>query len=168
MLFLPHKILEGDNSSSSTYKEIEMELKFKEVGKEYSIESNNIKIRPYLMIEEINDIVNQCLTTNNQVERELIKVCKTIEYCTNIDLGKGDIQGEEVYNMICELGIVENIKIDVNNYYIVDECIENSESTFVAMNGILNVINNKLNELEKEVSAEKTQEFLSKIKEVVK
>lgn len=114
-----------------------MELKFKEfdenINKEYVSNIDGLKIKPYLTIEEINDIVNQMLDTESQVDRYMIYICKLVEYCTNIDIDKSDdnsINGAEVYDMIVKNGLLSSIEENIENAYVIYDIIDKSENVY--------------------------------------
>lgn len=160
-----------------------MELKFKEVDDRYLDYDNlfksfytkenkddvkNLKIKPYLEVKEINDILNQCLKTNNQLEREIIKICKLVEYCTNIDLGKNkEINGEEIYNFIYSNRLYEIIEGNVDNFYIIDDLLKKQESLYEIFNELSNIVNNKLDDLLKQYNPSNTKEIIEELKKII-
>lgn len=143
-----------------------MKLKFKEVDNTYSVKfEDGVKIRPYLKIFEINDIVNQCLKTDNQVEREMIKICKCVEYCTNIDLGKDkEINGEKVYDLIASIEMISCIKKTIQNYNTIEKCIKDSENTYAIGKMFVDMIKENL----KSFDMNKIQDGFVGLKEVIK
>ena len=104
-----------------------MELKFKEVDSTYTVETKvnggAIKIKPFLAIDEISQIVNSCLETENQIERHLLKMVMVARFCTNIELLNGDIDKEE-YDLIASLGLESELDYEVTNFYVIDRLID--------------------------------------------
>lgn len=145
-----------------------MELKFKEVNDTYKVIENGIKIKSFLTIEEINDIVNSMLETENEVERYMIKICKTTEYCTNLDLSgfmKDKVMsGEGVFNLVAEIGISDTYEETIYNYYIIDKLVKNSESPYLLLKTLINIFDNKM----KEFDISKLQKEFLNIKKLIK
>lgn len=109
-----------------------MELKFREVGEEFfdCDRLEGLKVKKYFTIEELDDIVKECLATDNQVERHMIHTCKLAEYCTNLDIVDGDsINGNEVYNMLAKNGLVNFLEYEVQNDQV-EYLIERAESSY--------------------------------------
>ena len=116
-----------------------MELKLKEVDESYSVGlTDGIKVKPYLTIGEIDSVVTECMTPNEKgidktaIERYLIKTVRLVEYCTNIDMvnEKNIVDANDVYNLVVQIGALENILYSVTNAYVIDEIIDNSENTY--------------------------------------
>jgi len=116
-----------------------MELKLREVDESYSVGlTDGIKVKPYLTIGEIDSVVTECMTPNEKgidktaIERYLIKTVRLVEYCTNIDMvnEKNIVDANDVYNLVVQIGALENILYSVTNAYVIDEIIDNSENTY--------------------------------------
>jgi hypothetical protein len=144
-----------------------MELKFKEVDglyKESWIE--NIKIKPFLTIEELSDIVNSCLSTDVILDRYWIKAVMVARFCTNIELGTEDITKEE-YNLIAELGLISEFETAIDNYYVIDKCLKDSETTYRCLKDMTNLINDKIDEAMNKINPESTKELFGQFKELL-
>lgn len=160
-----------------------MELKFKEVDERYEdvkkldisgyVEdeiANNLKIKTYLEASEINSIINQCLLTNNQLERELIKISKIVEYCTNIDIDldkDGEISGEEVYNLIYKNRLYYTLYYNVDNYEDIDRLLNKQESLYNVFSDLSMDLNDKMDELLEQFNPSNTEAMIKELKEVV-
>lgn len=127
-----------------------MELKFKEVDDTYAeSEIVGLKIRSYLKINEINEIVNLMLETDSPVERYMIKVCKATEFCTNIDLSDfisdgNEANGEDIFNFVVEVSDLYDANI--YNYYMIDKLIKDTESPYNLLKSFVTVVNDKISD----------------------
>lgn len=144
-----------------------MELEFREVDATYK-ESwiENVKIKPFLTIEELSDIVNSCLSTDVILDRHWIKTVMIARYCTNLELGKEDITKEE-YDLIAELGLVSEFETAIDNYYVIDKCLKDSETTYRCLKDMTNLINNKIDEAMNKLNPESTKELIGQFKELL-
>jgi len=147
-----------------------MELKFKEVGKEYNVnrtEIKELKIRPYLKIEEIDDIAKQCLETDDQVAREMIKYCKVVEYCTNIDIGNSKkINGQDVYDMIVENGLYYSIWEEIVNFDVINDTIRESEGVYQIGKMFVELISKSIDKIDLNKIQEQFNSSIDKLKVV--
>lgn len=99
------------------------ELKFTET-KEFKIEAldNMVEIKPYLLIEEINEIVNLC-KNENPITRDMLMYSLIVSKCTNIQ-GLINVSGDsisvdlEIYNLYKINGIIDEILTHIDERYI--------------------------------------------------
>lgn len=150
-----------------------MELKLREVDESYSVGlTDGIKVKPYLTIGEIDSVVTECMTPNEKgidktaIERYLIKTVRLVEYCTNIDMvnEKNIVDANDVYNLVVQIGALENILYSVTNAYVIDEIIDNSENTY----SIVKECTKDLKEALKNFDMSKTQNGFENLGSVIK
>jgi hypothetical protein len=114
-----------------------MEFKLrKEVdNKVYRVETKEgILIKPYLTIEEMQNIINDMINETDVLVREVIYVSKLLEYCTNVDMTQfekenGDLSGDEIYNFVIstEVTVNDEYPFTYDLRYALENCIINAE-----------------------------------------
>ena len=113
-------------------KEIESESKY--------IDFNNvIKVKTFLTIEEINEIVNRMISEEDPIKRMVIYYSSLVEFCTNIDLEQfkdenGFVKADEVYDCLAENQLL-SLDFYIDNIGHIDDIMEKLESTYNVIKG---------------------------------
>ena len=113
-------------------KEIESESKY--------IDFNDvIKVKTFLTIEEINEIVNRMISEEDPIKRMVIYYSSLVEFCTNIDLeqfkDENDfVKADEVYDCLAENQLL-NLEFEIDNVDHIDRIMAKLESTYNVIKG---------------------------------
>lgn len=123
----------------------------------------NIK-KDYLKIEEIGNIVNQCVNPKlNSYEREMIKVVLVAKYCLDNDFGdKADV---DIYNELAEQGFTADVYWQIKNVDILENCIAQDLSLVKAFSDFFTHINNKIDEFGNKLNSE---DFMKQMEKILK
>ena len=123
------------------------ELKVKEVNERYESFENGIKIKPFYTWVEKADIFDTMKAQDNEVLRDMALVVKTAEYCTNIDFSNAKDDAEK-YDIVAELRLIEEFKINIDEYMDMPKLVEREESTYKALTSIISSVNNMLKDFD--------------------
>jgi len=138
-------------------KEIESESKY--------IDFNNaIKVKTFLTIEEINEIVNRMISEEDPIKRMVIYYSSLVEFCTNIDLeqfkDENDfVKADEVYDCLAENQLL-SLDFYIDNVSHIDDIMSKLESTY-------NVIKGAVSELSKNTDSTQLLKTLSEATETL-
>lgn len=83
----------------------------------------DIDIVQYLTMAQIQVIINKMLEHENVIDRQIIKDMLTVQMCTNIE-----IVDDLDYNLVCQSGLLEEVKKIVVNYNDIDYFISKTET----------------------------------------
>lgn len=123
----------------------------------------NIK-KDYLKIEEIGNIVNQCVNPKlYSYEREIIKVVLVAKYCLDADFGdKADC---DIYNELAEQGFTAETYWQIKNVDVLENCIAQDLSLAKAFSDFFTHINNKIDEFGNKLNSE---DFMKQMEKILK
>jgi len=139
------------------------ELKFKNAGTEYRVESNGVLIKPFYTLDERASIFGAMLSQENVLMEDAVLVIETAKYCTNIDFT--GIDNIEIYNICAELGLITDFKLEIEEYMEMYKLLEREKSLYVVADRIVNIIEDKL----KDVDVNKlTKTFAKKFTDIKK
>ena len=113
------------------------ELKFKEVGVEYSEKcdnNENVLIKPFLTWDQYANIYKSVLAQDNSFMRNFSKVVEFAKACTNIDFD--GMEEKEIYNVCAELELVGGFEYLISEYNLLDRMIERDENTYNALTSV--------------------------------
>lgn len=125
----------------------------------------NIKLKKdYLKIEEIGNIVNQCVDYKlNSYKREMIKVVLVAKYCLDADFGdKADI---DIYNELAEQGFTAETYWQIKNVDVLENCIAQDLSLAKAFSDFFNYINSKIDEFGEKLNS---KDFMAQMETMLK
>ena len=151
------------------------ELKFREVNDRYKTVfkedfPTDIKIKPYYTLVEKRIIHNDMMSTidkeGNTIPRDAFGrdfslIVLTATYCTNIDFT--NMSDNDIYDTVAENLLIEQFKIEIDEYLDMYKLIEREESTYKLINTFLDVISKKLDGFD----MNKIQEGFVGLKEVL-
>lgn len=149
-----------------------MELKFKEVSNEYfNIDDSNkdykeLKVKSYLTLSELKSIVDSALEEHDMVIREMIIISMTTDYCTNLDITSEDnkINCEDVYDLCAKYNLIDMYNVEINNYYMIDKLIKESESAYK----IVKMITEQIGKYVKDFDMSKIQDGITQLQDNLK
>lgn len=149
-----------------------MELKFKEVNNEYlNIDDSNkdykeLKVKSYLTLSELKSIVDSALEEHDMVIREMIIISMTTDYCTNLDITSEDnkINCEDVYDLCAKYNLIDMYNVEINNYYMIDKLIKESESAYK----IVKMITEQIGKYVKDFDMSKIQDGITQLQDNLK
>lgn len=123
----------------------------------------NIK-KDYLKIEEIGNIVNQCVNPKlSSYEREMIKVVLVAKYCLDDDFSdKADV---DIYNDLAKQGFTAETYWQIRNVDILENCIAQDLSLAKAFSDFFTHINNKIDEFGNKLNSE---DFIKQMEKILK
>lgn len=149
-----------------------MEIKFKEVGNEYSdvsIESNKelkgLKVKTYLSLGEIKTIVDKALEEQDMIVRKMTIISMVTDYCTNLNIEdkNKEILCEEVYDLVMKYKLTLIYSRYIINYSDIEKFIKDSESTYK----LAEMFIDQITEAIKGFDINKIQEGFNGLKEVI-
>jgi hypothetical protein len=116
-------------------------IKLKEIESEskYIDFNNDIKVKTFLTIEEINEIVNRMISEEDPIKRMVIYYSSLVEFCTNIDLeqfkDENDfVKADEVYDCLAENQLL-SLDFYIDNVSHIKEIMSKLESTYNVIKG---------------------------------
>ena len=119
----------------------------KEVDERYSLVlEGGIKLKPFYTWAEKIEIFNVMLAQNSAVLRDMALAVKTAEFCTNIDFG--NMLDDEKYNIVAELRLIGEFKIEIDEYLDMPKLVDREESAYNAITEIISSINDKLKDFD--------------------
>lgn len=125
----------------------------------------NIKLKKdYLKIEEIGNIVNQCVDyKSSSYQREMIKVVLVAKYCLDADFGdKADI---DIYNELAEQGFTAETYWQIKNVDVLENCIAQDLSLAKAFSDFFNHISDKIDEFGSKLNS---KDFMAQMETMLK
>lgn len=125
----------------------------------------NIKLKKdYLKIEEIGNIVNQCVDPKLcSYEREIIKVVLVAKYCVDEDFGdKADC---DIYNELAEKGFTAETYWQIKNVDVLENCIAQDLSLAKAFSDFFNHISDKIDEFGEKLNS---KDFMAQMETMLK
>lgn len=125
----------------------------------------NIKLKKdYLKIEEIGNIVNQCVDPKlYSYEREIIKVVLVAKYCVDEDFGdKADC---DIYNELAEKGFTAETYWQIKNVDVLENCIAQDLSLAKAFSDFFNHISDKIDEFGNKLNS---KDFMAQMETMLK
>lgn len=125
----------------------------------------NIKLKKdYLKIEEIGNIVNQCVDPKSRsYEREIIKVVLVAKYCVDADFGdKADCA---IYNELAEQGFTAETYWQIKNVDVLENCIAQDLSLAKAFSDFFNHISDKIDEFGSKLNS---KDFMAQMETLLK
>ena len=149
-----------------------MEIKFKEVGNEYSdvsIESNKelkgLKVKTYLSLGEIKTIVDKALEEQDMIVRKMTIISMVTDYCTNLNIEdkNKEILCEDVYDLVMKYKLTLIYSRYIINYSDIEKFIKDSESTYK----LAKMFIDQITEAIKGFDINKIQEGFNGLKEVI-
>ena len=147
-----------------------MELKLKTPNKKtIKIQDMEIKVKPYLTTEEIETILENTLSEQNTLIRQMIKDILLIEFCTDINTLKdetGVVINEEVYDLYRLTGLLKKVKdlVSKDDLDLIDKCIEEEESVNKTIQSFCTDAIKSIEEKGKDVDLEKIINTLKEMK----
>lgn len=121
----------------------------------------------YLLAEEIQNIVEQCLETDIQINREIIKDSLVLKYITDIDFG--ELTDLEIYNLYNLNEVLDFVKSEIMNYYLIDKCIKQHEDISSSLSRFLDNASETLKNMEKKLPKNfNIQKFVTEFSETLK
>ena len=120
----------------------------------------------YLTIEEIGNIVNQCVEKHTSYECELIKTVLVAKYC--FDYNFGDKDDVTVYNELAEKNFLDNGYFAITNIEVLEDCIRKENSIEQTFRDFLGSLNKSIEKGMKKIPKNfDTKEFIKKVEEAV-
>lgn len=125
----------------------------------------NIKLKKdYLKIEEIGNIVNQCVDPKlYSYEREIIKVVLVAKYCVDEDFG--DNEDCDIYNELAEKGFTAETYWQIKNVDVLENCIAQDLSLAKAFSDFFNHISDKIDEFGEKLNS---KDFMAQMETMLK
>lgn len=125
----------------------------------------NIKLKKdYLKIEEIGNIVNQCVDPKlYSYERETIKVVLVAKYCVDEDFG--DKVDCDIYNELAENGFTAETYWQIKNVDVLENCIAQDLSLAKAFSDFFNHISDKIDEFGEKLNS---KDFMAQMETMLK
>lgn len=129
-----------------------------------------IQIRPYLLSDEINKIVEEMLKNNNYIQRIALRNMMILHFCTNLDIlnENNEIDATyENYDKYKTNGLIDLVldNIDENDLLLIDEAIYYEESTNKTLKDFLDVVTDRIDKTIKDFNS---NDIMNKINEVIK
>lgn len=120
--------------------------------------------KDYLTIEEVANIVNQCVESKlRSYEREIIKIVLVAKYCLDEDFGdKADI---DIYNELAEQGFTAETYWQIKNVDVLENCIAQDLSLATAFSYFFNHINSKIDEFGEKLNS---KDFMTQMETMLK
>ncbi len=123
------------------------EVKFVKVDERYDeCTEDGLKIKPFYTWAEKANIFDTMKAQENEVLRDMALVVKTAEYCTNIDFS--GMNDAEKYDLVAELRLIEEFKLEVEGYMDMPKLIEREESVYNAFKVLLDGLGEKLDKMD--------------------
>lgn len=118
------------------------------------LEKWGVTVRPYLLVEDIEHIINQLLTCNNGMERDMILIADIIAVCTDLYTGDEDVHYtyEEILYSGFWADIMEACPILVDNIRTIHREVAEYNSVQKKLGNLIDTITNKVEQID--VSAE--------------
>ena len=118
------------------------ELKFKEVGVEYSEKcerNENILIKPYMTLDELSTTYYDMMAEvkggrKDALNRHFTKIINMMKFCTNIDFS--ELSNEEIYDVCYMNQLVNDFEYLISEYNLLDKMIERDENTYNALTSV--------------------------------
>lgn len=125
----------------------------------------NIKLKKdYLKIEEIGNIVNQCVDPKlYSYEREVIKVVLVAKYC--VDAEFGDKADCDIYNELAKQGFTAETYWQIKNVDVLENCIAQDLSLAKAFSDFFNHISDKIDEFGNKLNS---KDFMAQMETLLK
>jgi hypothetical protein len=138
------------------------EIKTIEVDESYSVSADNFKIKPYLSINELNDIIIKMegyvdrsgknvekQISYTYVEQLLIKTVLIMKYCTNIDFeGMGLDNDVKIYDFCIKNNFIDLVCENIVNYYEIEDAIIKDRSAYNVSEKFMDYLNDALNKFD--------------------
>ena len=119
----------------------------KVVDERYSLElEGGIKLKPFYTLAEKCNIYEDMLGKRDSLNRDFALIVLTAKFCTNIDFSGMD--DNDAYDIIAELRLIEEFKINIDEYMDMPKLIEREESTYKALTSIIDSVNNMLKDFD--------------------
>lgn len=119
------------------------EIKTIETNEKYSVEVNEvIKIKPYYTLTEKCAIYSDMKSKETAFDREFSLIVLTAKFCTNIDTT--DMTDDDIYDLVAELRLIEEFKMEVDEYLDIPKLIDRDENVYNALMVLSNAIDEKL------------------------
>ena len=97
----------------------------------------------------------------------MIKYCKVVEYCTNIDIGNSKkINGQDVYDMIVENGLYYSIWEEIVNFDVINDTIRESEGVYQIGKMFVELISKSIDKIDLNKIQEQFNSSIDKLKVV--
>ena len=140
------------------------ELKLKEIkvltedgvevnDERYSLDLEyGIKLKPFYTWEEKSIIFETMKAVDNELIRDMVLRTLTARFCTNIDFNEmtdnEEMTDSEIYDVIAELDLMPDFKVNIDEYMDMPKLVEREESTYKALTSIISSINDMLKDFD--------------------
>jgi len=118
----------------------ELNLKFKNIDESMYINVGQAKIKPFYTWEEKYTIFKNMIEQKDAVLMDMVLVVMTAEFCTNIDFDGIETDAEK-YDIVAELRLIEDFKLEIDEYMDMYKLVEREKSTYRAFEMLLDGIN---------------------------
>ena len=119
----------------------------KVVDERYSLElEGGIKLKPFYTLAEKLNIYEDMLGKKDSLNRDFALIVLTAKFCTNIDFGGMD--DNDAYDIIAQLRLIEEFKVNIDEYMDMPKLVEREESTYKALTSIISSINDTLKDFD--------------------
>ncbi len=119
----------------------------KEVDERYSLDlEGGIKIKPFYTLAEKLNIYEDMLGKKDSLNRDFALIVLTAKFCTNINFDGMD--DNDAYDIIAQLRLIEEFKMNIDEYMDMPKLVEREESTYKALTSIISSINDMLKDFD--------------------
>lgn len=118
----------------------DLSLKFKNVDESMYSHGGLVKIKPFYTWEEKYTIFKNMIEQKDAILMDMVLIVMTAEFCTNIDFDGVETDAEK-YDIIAELRLIEDFKLEIDEYMDMYKLVEREKSTYRAFEMLLDGIN---------------------------